>query len=50
MTAGLLDLLRMDDAPFKRNATYADLYTIPEAWVGELIDGDLYAFSASSDE
>jgi Uma2 family endonuclease len=32
------------DAPFKKNATYADLYTIPENWVGEIIHGDLYAF------
>jgi Uma2 family endonuclease len=32
------------DAPFKKNATYADLYTIPETWVGEIIHGDLYAF------
>jgi Uma2 family endonuclease len=39
-------LLELDDvdAPFKKNATYADLYTIPETWVGEIIHGDLYAF------
>lgn len=30
--------------PFKRNATYADLSTIPETWNGQLIDGDLWAF------
>lgn len=30
--------------PFKRNATYDDLDTIPDTWVGEIIDGDLYAF------
>ncbi len=44
MTVELIDWLMMDDAPFKKNATYADLYTIPETWVGELVDGDLYAF------
>jgi len=32
------------DAPFKKNATYADLDTIPDTWVGEIINGDLYAF------
>jgi Uma2 family endonuclease len=32
------------DAPFKKNAKYADLYSIPETWVGEIIHGDLYAF------
>jgi Uma2 family endonuclease len=32
------------DAPFKKNAKYADLYTIPDTWVGEIIHGDLYAF------
>ena len=30
--------------PFKKNASYDDLYAIPDTWVGELIDGDLYAF------
>lgn len=44
MTAELVDWQLMDDAPFKKNATYADLDTLPETWVGELIDGDLYAF------
>lgn len=34
----------MDDSPFKRNARYLDLERIPDGWVGELIDGDLYAF------
>jgi Uma2 family endonuclease len=41
-----IEMLELDDvdAPFKKNATYADLYTIPETWVGEIIHGDLYAF------
>lgn len=43
MTIEMLDSDGMD-APFKKNATYADLYTIPETWVGEIIHGDLYAF------
>ena len=30
--------------PFKKNARYEDLYSIPDSWVGEIIDGDLYAF------
>lgn len=30
--------------PWKRNATYADLESIPDTWVGEIIDGDLWAF------
>jgi len=34
---------KMDDAPFKKNARYADLYKIPDSHVGEIIDGDLYA-------
>jgi Uma2 family endonuclease len=33
------------DGPFKRNARYEDLSSIPEGWVGEIIDGDLYAFA-----
>lgn len=41
----VLDLTQlMDDAPFKKNAKYVDLDSIPEGWVGEIIDGDLYAF------
>ncbi len=44
MTVELVDWQLMDDAPFKKNAKYADLYSIPDTWVGELIDGDLYAF------
>ena len=32
------------DEPFKKNATYDDLYSIPDGWTGEIIDGDLYAF------
>ncbi len=36
------DTRRMD-APFKKNAKYADLETIPDGWVGEIIDGNLYA-------
>lgn len=41
-----VEMLEFDDvdAPFKKNATYADLYTIPDTWVGEIIHGDLYAF------
>jgi Uma2 family endonuclease len=30
--------------PFKKHATYDDLYSIPDGWTGEIIDGDLYAF------
>ncbi|HEY1549773.1 MAG TPA: Uma2 family endonuclease [Kofleriaceae bacterium] len=30
--------------PFKKNATYDDLYSIPDGWTGEIIDGNLYAF------
>jgi Uma2 family endonuclease len=33
----------MDDAPFKKNARYTDLGNLPDNWVGEIIDGDLYA-------
>jgi Uma2 family endonuclease len=29
----------------KKRATYADLYTIPETWVGQIIDGELVAHS-----
>jgi Uma2 family endonuclease len=32
----------MDDAPVKRNATYADIEALPEEKVGQLIDGNLY--------
>ena len=41
-----IEMLGLDDvdAPFKKNATYADLDTIPDTWVGEIIHGDLYAF------
>jgi Uma2 family endonuclease len=35
----------MDDKPYKRNATYADLEALDERLVGEIIDGDLYAHS-----
>lgn len=41
-----MEMLESDNAmsgPFKRNATYADLHAIPETWVGQIIDGDLYA-------
>lgn len=34
--------------PFKRNATYADLSSIPDGWNGQLIDGDLWAFPRPS--
>lgn len=30
--------------PWKRDATYDDLDSIPDTWVGEIIDGDLWAF------
>ncbi|MDX2087055.1 MAG: Uma2 family endonuclease [Kofleriaceae bacterium] len=30
--------------PWKRNATYEDLDDIPDTYVGEIIDGDLWAF------
>jgi Uma2 family endonuclease len=33
------------DKPFKKNATYDDLYSIPDGWTGEIVDGDLYAFA-----
>jgi Uma2 family endonuclease len=32
------------DGPFKKKATYEDLYSIPDNYIGEIIDGDLYAF------
>ena len=38
----------MDDSPFKKNAKYSDLERIPDGWVGEIIDGDLYAFPRPS--
>lgn len=31
------------DAPFKKNAKYADLDLLPDNKVGQIIDGDLYA-------
>jgi Uma2 family endonuclease len=39
-------VLRFDRVhdPFKKNAKYDDLYSIPDGWTGEIIDGDLYAF------
>ena len=40
----VLNSTSMSAQPFKRNATYADLSTIPETWNGQLIDGDLWAF------
>jgi Uma2 family endonuclease len=43
MTEPMLVLERVDK-PFKKNATYDDLYSIPDGWTGEIIDGDLYAF------
>jgi Uma2 family endonuclease len=30
--------------PLKQNATYADLYSVPENFVAEIIEGELYAF------
>lgn len=33
------------DKPYKRDATYADLEALDERLVGEIIDGDLYAYS-----
>jgi Uma2 family endonuclease len=35
----------VDDAPFKRNAKYADLDLVPDTKIGELVDGNLYAHS-----
>ncbi len=43
MSVELLDLQGVS-GPFKKDAKYADLQTIPETWVGELVHGDLYAF------
>jgi len=45
-----IEMLDLDgvDAPFKKNATYDDLDTIPDTWVGEIIHGDLYAFPRPS--
>ena len=40
----MLHSKRAVDDPFKKNAKYDDLYSIPDGWVGEIIDGDLYAF------
>ena len=34
---------RVMDDPFKKNAKYSDLDSIPEGWVGELVDGNLHA-------
>lgn len=42
LTPKVLPSNRMDDAPVKRNATYADIEAVPEGKVGQLIDGDLY--------
>lgn len=39
----LLHSKRPVDDPFKKNAKYADLDLIPDGWVGEIVDGDLYA-------
>jgi Uma2 family endonuclease len=39
---------RMDDSPFKKNAKFSDLDRIPDGWVGEIIDGNLYAFPRPS--
>jgi len=41
----VLDSKQVSAQPFKRNATYADLATLPEHWTGQLIDGDLWAFA-----
>jgi Uma2 family endonuclease len=43
MTDRMLDSKTVDE-PFKKNATYDDLYSIPDGWTGEIVDGDLYAF------
>jgi Uma2 family endonuclease len=32
----------MEKKPLKKGATYADLYDVPEHFVAELLDGDLY--------
>ncbi len=39
----VLDSKRAVDDPFKKNVKYADLDLIPDGWVGEIVDGDLYA-------
>lgn len=41
----VLDSKAMAGQPFKKNASYQDLYTIPEGWTGQIIDGDLWAFA-----
>jgi len=33
----------MTTKPLKQGATYADLYAVPDAFVAEMFDGDLYA-------
>src|SRR5215831_17385174 len=33
----------MSTKPLKKRATYADLYDVPERFVAEMFDGDLYA-------
>jgi Uma2 family endonuclease len=40
----MITLKAMDDEPFKKRAKYSDLYDIPDNYIGEIIDGDLYAF------
>ena len=40
-----MEMLGLDpmDAPFKKNAKFADLDSLPDNKVGQIIDGDLYA-------
>lgn len=42
----VVEVLGLDEVhePFKKNATYDDLYAIPDGWTGEIVDGNLYAF------
>jgi hypothetical protein len=40
LTPEVLPSKTMDDAPVKRNATYADIQALPEGKVGQLIDGE----------
>jgi len=33
----------MSSKPLKKGAKYADLYDVPERFIAEMFDGDLYA-------
>ena len=41
-TIEVLPSTKRMDRPYKRNATYEDIESLPEGKTGELIDGDLY--------